>query len=347
MTVYGFDPLRDARWSELTARHPDASVFHTTAWLQALRRTYAYRPVGFTTSPAGTPLDNGVVFCEIHSWLTGHRLASLPFADHCDPLVDGGGALKAISSHLDLIRRDRKWDYVELRPRTDRVSPAPGIVPSARFWFHQLDLRPPEETLFAAFHKTSVQQQIHRAEREGLSYDEGRDERMIGLFYRLLVLTRKRHQLPPQPVAWFRHLADAFGASMKIRIARLDGQAIAGILTLRHRDAMVYKYAASDADFHARGGTQLLLWRAIQDARSSGCTTFDFGRSDFDNHGLAVFKDRWGAARSTITYWRYAAPDAAPSPLRHYAMAGAKQLLNHVPQVCRMAAGRFLYRHAG
>jgi hypothetical protein len=347
VTVYAFDPLRDGRWSELTARHPDASVFHTTAWLQALQRTYAYQPVGFTTSAAEAPLDNGVVFCEIHSWLTGHRLASVPFADHCDPLVSSGAALEAISSHLDRVRRAGEWDYVELRPRTDRMSPAPGIVPSERFWFHQLDLRPAEETLFAGFHKTSVQQPIHRAEREGLSYAEGCEPQLLDAFYRLLVITRQRHQLPPQPAVWFRHLADAFGAAMKIRIASRGRQAVAAILTLRHRDVMVYKYAASDARFHALGGTQLLLWQAIRDARSIGCTTFDFGRSDLGNQGLAVFKDRWGATRSTITYWRYAAADASPGAFRHYAMAGAKQLLNHVPQVCRMAAGRFLYRHAG
>lgn len=347
MTVYTLDPLQDHRWSELVARHPDASVFHTAAWLQALRRTYGYQPVVFTTSAPAKPLEGGVACCEIRSWLTGRRLASLPFADHCEPLVDDAAALDALSGHLDDIRRRGEWDYVELRPRRARVLPSAGVVASERFWFHQLDLRPAEETLFAAFHKTAVQQQIHRAEREGLSYDEGCEPPLLDALYRLLASTRQRHGLPPQPAVWFRHLADAFGAALKVRVARQGGQAVAAILTLRHRDVMVYKYAASDAGFHSLGGAQLLLWRAICDARSIGCTTFDFGRSDLDNQGLTVFKDRWGAARSTITYWRYARPDASPGPFRRYAMAGAKQLLNHVPQVCRTAAGRFLYRHAG
>lgn len=347
MTLYSIDPLTDPRWPDLVARHPQASVFHTTAWLQALQRTYGYQPVAFTTSAPGASLEDAVAFCGVRSWLTGRRLVSLPFADHCEPLTTSAGAIEGIAAHLDDRRRRGEWDYVEFRPRTDRTPSAQGLSASERFWFHQLDLTPGEETLFAGFHKTAIQHQIHRAERERLSYDEGCDPQLLDTFYQLLVVTRQRHQLPPQPPAWFRHLADAFGGAMKIRVARRDGRAVAAIVTLRHRDVMVYKYAASDARFHSLGGTQLLLWKTIQDARSTGCALLDFGRSDTDNQGLVVFKDRWGATRSTITYWRYAPAAVSHSSWRGYAMAGARQLLGHAPRLCRVAAGRFLYRHAG
>jgi len=83
MTVYTLDPLQDSRWAELIARHPQASVFHTMAWLQTLRRTYGYQPTVFTTTGPESALDNGIVFCQVRSWLTGRRLVSLPFSDHC------------------------------------------------------------------------------------------------------------------------------------------------------------------------------------------------------------------------------------------------------------------------
>src|SRR5712691_8690190 len=50
-TVHEIDPLRDLRWQALIDRHPNASVFQTTGWLEALRLTYGYEPVAFTTSP--------------------------------------------------------------------------------------------------------------------------------------------------------------------------------------------------------------------------------------------------------------------------------------------------------
>src|ERR1700674_241455 len=42
--VHALDPLNDPRWSALIAEHPRASVFHTRGWLEALRRTYGFKP---------------------------------------------------------------------------------------------------------------------------------------------------------------------------------------------------------------------------------------------------------------------------------------------------------------
>jgi hypothetical protein len=300
----------------------------------------------FTTSAPGTTLEDGVAFCQVRSWLTGRRLVSLPFSDHCEPLVTNTGAFRAISTHLDRLRRDGAWDYIELRPHATDLGSHSGVVASERFWFHVLDLRAGERALFDALHKDSVQRKIHRAERERLVYEEGTGAHLLSEFYALLLVTRRRHQLPPQPLTWFRNLVDGFGASLKIRVARRAERPVAAIVTVRHADVMVYKYGASDARFHALGGMQLLLWKTIQEA-CAGCTSLDLGRSDTDNQGLAIFKDRWGAARSPITYWRYAATDTSRGLLRRYATDGVKQVLGHAPAVCRVAAGKFLYKHAG
>src|ERR1700693_3520953 len=86
--VYRIDPLRDLRWAALVERCPQSSVFHSAPWIEALHRTYGFEPVVFTTSRQRTPLENGLAFCYVRSWITGRRLISLPFADHCEPLVD-------------------------------------------------------------------------------------------------------------------------------------------------------------------------------------------------------------------------------------------------------------------
>ena len=76
-------------------------MFHTSGWLRALQRTYGYEPVAFTTSPPGADLDERrSLFCDIRSWLTGRRLVSLPFSDHCEPLVDDCGQLESICRHV-------------------------------------------------------------------------------------------------------------------------------------------------------------------------------------------------------------------------------------------------------
>jgi CelD/BcsL family acetyltransferase involved in cellulose biosynthesis len=346
MTVYTFDPLQDQRWCDLVERHPLGSVFHTTAWLRALQHTYGYEPIVFTTSAPGATLEDGVAFCHVNSWLTGNRLVSLPFSDHCEPLVSNPTAFQEISTHVDRVRRDRNWDYVEFRPRTNRFHSEWSTTVTERYWFHQLDLRPSEQSLYAALHKDSTQRKIRRADREGLEYSDGSGESELNALYQLVVMTRRRHQLLPQPLSWFRNLAATFAGAMKIRVASHRGRPVAAIVTLRHGDTMVYKYGASNAEFHSLGGMHLLFWRTIQEARASGCATLDMGRCDIDNHGLARFKERWGAARSEITYWRHG-DTSVISALRRHALTGGRQLLDHAPGACRVAVGRFLYRHAG
>ena len=344
--VYAVDPLRDPRWPEFLERHRSASIFHSRGWLDTLRRTYRYEPIAYTTSPPGAELANGIVFCRIDSWLTGRRLVSLPFSDHSEPLANSEEELHYF---LDFLGRDLKmenWKYIEIRPLRGSVRNAAGFEKSTGFYFHRLDLRPPLEVLFRSFHKNSTQAMIRRAEREGLTYEEGRSEVLLRKFYRLLLLTCRRRQLPPQPLDWFRQLTDCMGDRLKIHVASKDTRPVASILTLSFKRALVYKYACSDARFNSLGGTQFLLWQAIQEAKRSGVDDFDLGRSDLQNTGLVTFKDRWGATRSEISYLRWSAfPTSSVS--RGWRMRIAKRCFGRMPDRLLLAAGEMFYRHIG
>jgi len=346
MNVYKIDPLRDPRWTALVKRHPDASAFHTPGWLEALHRAYGYSPVVFTSSPPGTELTNGVVFCHISSWMTGRRLVSLPFSDHCEPLADSPDELDSLLGSLESDSKRECWKYIEIRPINARIGEQTGFVPRQIFCLHKLDLRPPLSELFRRFHKDSVQRKVRRAEREGLAYEEGRSESLLHGFFHLFLQTRRRHKLPPQPVDWFRNLLDCLGDQCKIRVASKDGRAIAGMLTLSYKQSMVYKYGCSDERFHNLGAMAFLFWKAIQDAKREGFLEFDMGRTDLDNPGLITFKEHWSTTRSTLTYWR--CPGGASSIAdTDRKMRIAKSLFARLPDGLLAASGRLLYRHIG
>jgi hypothetical protein len=165
-------------------------------------------------------------------------------------------------------------------------------------------------------------------------------------FYRLQVITRRRLRLPPQPFAWFRNLAECMGAKLKIRVASKDGTPVASIVTLQHGHSLVYKYGASDKAFSNLGGMQALVWRAVEDAKSQGLLEFDLGRSDWENEGLIRFKDQLGAARSTLTYWRYPA-SAVAHGRGTWKVGMAKRIFSRMPDACLTAAGKLLYKHLG
>jgi CelD/BcsL family acetyltransferase involved in cellulose biosynthesis len=344
------NPLLDTRWSEFVGRHPNSSVFHTTAWLEALRRTHGYNPVVFTTSRADGPLDNALVYCRVESWLTGHRLVSLPFSDHCDPLVEDDEVLNVLLKAAVEDSDDKKLQYVEIRPLVPFLNPVLEFVQSYDYCFHRLDLRPDSSELFAKFHKSSIQRKIRRAEREGLAYSQGGDS-FLDDFYGLFLLTRQAQGVPPQPKAWFRNLIDCFGEALKIRLATKAGRPIAAILTIQHKDTMVYKYGCSDARFNNLGGPSLLFWNAIQEAKQSKLRGFDFGRSDWHNRGLITFKDRWGATQSNLTYWRHHGPGHSTLKFKaeneDWKLRVARNAFRYAPSGLLSLVGQAFYKHIG
>ncbi|MGA3048231.1 MAG: GNAT family N-acetyltransferase [Terracidiphilus sp.] len=349
MTVEQLDPIYDPRWNALLLRHAKASVFHTPAWLRTLRDAYGYESVALTTSMPGEPLSDGLVASRVDSWLTGSRLVSLPFADHCDPLVDSPSVLAALVGGLRERFQSRTWKYIELRPIDPlETSPFPAseLSPSATFFLHLLDLHPSTEDLYRGFHKSCIQRKLQRAEREGLVIERGHDEDILARFYRLFLLTRRRHQLPPQPLDWFRLLIRNFGEDLVIWIASKDDRPIAAILTLAWRDMVVYKYGCSDADFHQLGGMPVLYWQAIQYAKVRNAVRFDLGRSDLDNPGLVTFKNHWGARCTTLNYYRDVGASAS-AVSRSRGGTLARHLLSLLPDSCVTATGRILYRHMG
>jgi len=343
--TYEIDPLRDPRWEALVASHPRSSVFHSTKWLQTLKTVYGYEPVAVTTCRPGAELTNGLVFCRIKSWLTGRRFVSLPFSDHCAALVDSPDELDVMLLHMRGDLDKRKWQYLEIRPVAHRPGSRTGLKESLNYQFHRLDLRGSAQELFHNFHKDCVQRKIRRAEREGLKYEEGNSEALLRKFYGLLVTTRRRQHLPPQPVAWFRGLMAAFGSDLKIRIASKGDLPVAGILTLFNKRCVVYKYGGSIASLNKFGGMPFLFWKTIEEAKEKGLEELDLGRSDPDNLGLIAFKEHWGATATTINYWTY--PQRPQRPRSPWQKKLARHLVQASPDLVLQAVGTILYRHIG
>src|SRR5215470_3524849 len=216
MAIYAIDPLRDPRWAEMVERHPRASVFHSPGWLEALRRTYGYEPVAYTTSAPRSDLINGLVVCRVRSPLTGRRIVSLPFSDHCEALVDRAEELECLLEFLERETVTEGWRYVELRSVSPLEHHRAAFQAQRVFYGHTIDVRRETTALFRSFSKTRCQQMIRRAERIQLAYEEGRSVALVRTFYDLFRRTRRRHAVPPPPLTWFETVADCLGEKAKI-----------------------------------------------------------------------------------------------------------------------------------
>jgi len=206
--------------------------------LGALRRTYRYRPIVLTNSPARQVLTNGIVLCHAQTWLTRPRLVSLPFSDHCQPLADSWAELDVLLTSLLDSFNQYQCKYLELRPWDNDcrcAHPEIRLLPHQSFCHHTLDLRPDLSAVFHRLHGSCIRRKIRRAEKENVTAHQGRSETLIRQFYGLLTMTRRHHGLVPQPFSWFRNLCDCLGEAMTIRVACWRDRPIAGILPCSSR----------------------------------------------------------------------------------------------------------------
>jgi lipid II:glycine glycyltransferase (peptidoglycan interpeptide bridge formation enzyme) len=350
-SIHQLSPIEDARWNEFLLRSSEASLFHSSQWLNALRQTYGYKPVVYTTAKPEEKLQNGLVLCEVESPLTGRRLVSVPFSDYCQPLADSHEDLCLLFKSVEEQVSHSGWRYFEVRPLTPTGIARPNWQTSAVYLHHQIDLEPDIDAIYRNLHRDSVQRKIRRAERDGLKYAIGTAEPLLDAFFQIMVQTRRRHGVPPQPKKWFRSLVESFGESLQIRVAFHGSEPVAAMMTIRHKDTLVYKYGGSDVRYNKMGGMHLLYWNSIQDAKRWGLRTFDLGRTDAHQSGLATFKKRWGATESSLSYSRYSEAGsgfhsfelAAPN----WKMRTANYVFAHTPDALLPILGNLLYRHFG
>jgi hypothetical protein len=89
-----------------------------------------------------------------------------------------------------------------------------------------------------------------------------------------------------------------------------------------------------------------LFWRLIEESKAAGAVTLDLGRSDLDQVGLVTFKDRLGADRKSLLYYRYPETSLQAGVLPKSG-GRIRTLAGLLPGALSSFCGRMLYRHIG
>ena len=158
--------------------------------------------------------------------------------------------------------------------------------------------------LFRGFHKDCVQRKIRRAEaREHLNMKTGTRRITPGLLP-LVVMTRRRQNLPPQPLNWFRGLITAFGKDLK------DSGGLQGLrANCKHSHAFAQEIHGLQIRLQRCGIQQ--SWRHARRLENRtggsrpGVRTTGTGALRRWQSGLVAFKEHLGASGRLINYWTY------------------------------------------
>lgn len=202
--------------------------------------------------------------------------------------------LEAIATSADLPSRALFW----------RVEPlATGIqMPSAFRRSHAympattllVDVRQSEETLQAAMHE-KTRYNIRVSARKGVVVRTATDAAAMDVFARLTEETAARDGFVSQPVAYIRATFEALvSAGMaQIRIAEKDGVPLAASFEVRYGDTVTYLYGASSSLERNVMAPYALHWSALQDAKASGASFYDFHGVNPADESSPYFKASW------------------------------------------------------
>jgi serine/alanine adding enzyme len=338
----------DAALREFLEATPQASIYHTPQWRDALVSTYGYDPV-YLGGFEGGKITSVLPMMEVSSWLTGKRLVSLPFSNVCGPIGAGGAAADLIERAIETCGA-RGAGALEIRTQAD-LNPVQDRRLSAVSYFITsiVELDPDPDVVWKRFKDRNVRTEVRQAAKKGIDVRTGETEEDLRSFYEMYAPSRQSHGVPPQPYSFFRnlwqHLRPAY---LDLFLASYRGVPVGGLITLGFGNTLCAAYIGSDEAYRSFRVHQVLFWNAMESGCIRGFKRFDFLRTPKKSKSLRYFKERWNAYEVDLNYLYHPEVRGTASTIEEtakYRLLTA--VLRRSPAFVGKALGRILYRHLG
>lgn len=342
MQTESLNPIGSKAWEEFLLRDPGATVFHTAAWASVLHDTYGFEPRYLAASNGTSGIEAGIALFSV----TGRRLVGLPFSDLCPPLLPDSPLGTALLNDAKQLVDEKSATVLELRGESELALTA--LEKGDEFLQHVVPLDAPGSVLKERLH-SSAKRALRKAEREGITVRESTTLEDMRRFYGLMVKTRRKHGLIPQPWRFFeniqKHLMEA-GMGFLL-LAEYKGETIAGDLLLAYKDGLTYKFNASDPKYLQLRPNNSVLWRAIESGAERGYKWLDLGRCELENEGLRRFKLLWGAEERSLCYYFYPSVKVGASHQKTSALTRRvlALMVRYAPDWALQQAGARVYRN--
>lgn len=317
------DPRERHRIDEFLAEQPFATIFHHTEWLAAVA--------------AGTGNSAFAVMLEQGSRLTGYLplnrvgspffgavLASSGFAVGGGLLLAERGDGKAAFAAVEELGARLSCPSIELRggvlPSTE---PGWSLRGGAHCGFVSPLAHDDEAILLSIPRKQRAE--VRKGLEEDLEVVVGTSSRDRADHYRVYAESVRNLGTPVFPPSLFDAVLDHFGSSADILTIRSGGRAVASVLSLYYRGAVLPYWGGGTREARRLRANDRMYFELMRHARARGCDRFDFGRSKTDS-GAYHFKRNWGFTPQPLTYaiWTAAgaaARDANPNSAGNSALA--------------------------
>ena len=344
MNIVTIDPQRDPLWKTLVNKYR-TDVFHSPAWIAALNATYDFEIKALVVLDETGEPRSGVAYGRIEDMMDP-RIASLPFSDFCDPLVNNPADWEALVTQL--LAEDCRLNFRCLHNDVPLSEDRLTFVNRAKW--HAIDLRREVDDMWMGLH-SGARRAIKKAKRQGITVRVAESKDDLRAFFLLHLKLRKyKYNLLAQSYRFFENIWDNFipqghGALM---VAVHEDQVIGGVFFLEWQNKFYYKFNASDQNQVTLRPNDLVVWEGMQYGQARGYQYLDFGLSDWEQEGLLRYKRKFATEEKTISFLRHT-PEGAPGDKEKQVRQLLPQLTklfveNDVPDEVTEQAGDMLYR---
>lgn len=228
----------------------------------------------------------------------------LPFPSNLYPagptdfLITLGEELKRfLPEHTLFIRFEPPWeDATEITPPLKK--PEFDVHPPSTVL---LDLSPPKEEILMGM-KSKTRYNVRLAGKKGVTVERG-NLKDLPHWYAIYQETAVRDKITLHNYSYYErlfHIAMEEGLDLRLYLARVEGQVLAGIINLHYGSWCTYLYGASSGIKRNYMPAYALQWEGIKEAKKAGLRKYDFFGvpSTLDPnhpmHGLYRFKTGFG-----------------------------------------------------
>ncbi|MCB1744351.1 MAG: FemAB family PEP-CTERM system-associated protein [Gammaproteobacteria bacterium] len=293
-------------WDDFVASHPQASLYHGSAWHDVICRSFGHRGYALWAT-RGQRCVGVLPLVRLRSRLFGDYMVSIPFVNYGGALGEDAAIEQALMhvaakrarslgvGHIEF--RDHRSRDTELAVRTDKV-------------VMELPLDADPEVMRKRF-GAKLRSQIKRPLREGAVARIGHIE-LLDDFYQVFSRNMRDLGTPVYARSFFATVLERMADKASVVLIHLGGRPAAAGLLLTHAGRTEIPWASSLREFNRESVNMLLYDTCIAHACERGSTIFDFGRSSIDS-GTYRFKKQWGAEPLQL-HWHYWLADGQSMP---------------------------------
>lgn len=294
-------------WEDFLSTHPEANFLQSFYWGEF------HKTLGHTIKRSGFIKDEkliGVMLSVVENAKRGKYL-TIPGG----PIIDwrDKSLVNLFVEEIKNIAKETGCVFVRVRPQlksddfSKNLFKKLGFI-NAPMHLHaeltsQLNIDPPEETLFANMRK-ATRYEIKKAISLGIKIETPSDEKTIRKFYDLQLQTAKRQKFVPFS---YNFLSEQFKIFLEnnqaiLYSAKLGNKLLAQAFIIFYGTEAAYHYGASTQEGRKYPGSYLIQWEAIKEAKKRGMKRYNFwgvspeGDKDHRFSGLSLFKRGFGGA---------------------------------------------------